>query len=248
MPRRVERVYGSVSPSSTPSSPPSSSTARRSQTRSASIGDIALLANVLAYDALWDDSILRFKLLGGLELPTGNPDFLAEELDEDDAGPARVKHDGEEHGFPSGIHGHDLAFGSGSVDGLVGFDLYGSYGRFFLTAALQYKATTPGAFAYQFANDLTWLGGPGYYLLLEHGYTLSAGAALSGETKGFDTQRGEVASDTAITALYAGPALAFSWESALSAELAADLPVIRHNSAYQIVPDFRLRGALLWRL
>jgi hypothetical protein len=215
----------------------------------ASIGDIALVANVLAYDAIWDNSIFRFTLLGGLKFPAGNPDFLAEELDEGAAGTARVKHGGEANGdeFPSGIHGHDLTFGSGSVDGLVGYNVYWSYYRFFLTAAMQYKATTPGAFEYQFANDLTWLGGPGYYLLLEHGYTLSAGAALSGETKGFDTQQGRSATDTAITALYVGPAFSFSWESALSAELAADLPVIQNNSSYQIVPDFRLRAALVWR-
>lgn len=212
----------------------------------ASIGDIALIANVLAYDAIWDNSILRLTLLGGLELPTGNPDFLAEELG-DTAATAHVEHGGGEGVFPSGVHGHDLTFGSGSVDGLVGYNIYWSYHRIFMTAAMQYKATTPGAFEYTFANDLTWLGGPGYYVLLDHDHTLSVAAALSGETKGFDTQQGASATDTGMTALYIGPAFSFTWESALSAELAADLPVIQNSTSYQIVPDFRLRAALVWR-
>lgn len=214
------------------------------------IGDIALIANLLAYDALWDNSIFRFTLLGGLKFPTGNADFLSEELAEQQADeePASVKHGDEEHGdFQSGVHGHDLAFGSGSVDGIVGYTIYWSYYRFFMTAAMQYKATTEGSFDYQFANDLTWLGGPNYYLLLDHDYALSMGASLSGETKGLDTQKGQRLDDTGITALYVGPAFDFAWESKLSAEIAADLPVVQNNTAYQIVPDFRLRAALVWR-
>lgn len=214
------------------------------------IGDIALIANLLAYDALWDNSIFRFTLLGGLKFPTGNADFLSEELEEQEAEeePASVKHGDEDHGtYQSGVHGHDLAFGSGSVDGIVGYSIYWSYHRFFMTAAMQYKATTEGSFDYQFANDLTWLGGPNYYLLLDHDYALSMGASLSGETKGLDTQKGQRLDDTGITALYVGPAFDFAWERRLSAEIAADLPVVQNNTAYQIVPDFRLRAALVWR-
>jgi len=214
----------------------------------ASIGDIALIGNFRVYDAIWDNAIFRFGLLGGLKFPTGNADFLAEELEEeghtDDGETEHVSHDSE---FPSGVHGHDLTFGSGSVDGLVGGDLYWSFHRFFMTAAMQYKVTTEGAFDYQFANDLTWLGGPGYYLLLEHGYSLSAQAVFTGETKGLDTQKGMALNDTGVTALYLGPGFGFTWEGKLTAEIAADLPVVQNNTALQIVPDFRLRSALVWR-
>lgn len=215
------------------------------------IGDISLLANVLAYDEMWENAVLRFSVFGGLKFPTGNADFLSEELEEDEGGeePARVKHGGEDHGetYASGVHGHDLAFGSGSVDGIVGGEMYWSWHRFFVTSALQYKATTEGSFDYQFANDLTWLGGPGYYAMLTDDYSLSLAADLSGETKGFDTQKGVSLDDTRITALYVGPAFAFTWGSQASAELAADLPVVQNNTALQIVPDFRLRAALVWR-
>ena len=143
--------------------------------------------------------------------------------------------------------GHDLTFGSGSVDGIVGAEIYASYRRLFLTVAAQYKMTTEGSFEYQFANDLTWMGGAGYYLLLEHDATLSLAGVLSGETKGNDEQAGVHFDDTAITALYCGPAFDFTWGTSLTAEVAADLPVVQNNTGLQIVPDFRMRGALVWR-
>jgi hypothetical protein len=53
--------------------------------------------------------------------------------------------------------------------------------------------------------------------------------------------------DTAITALYIGPDIRLTWGTSLAANLAIDLPVLQHNTALQIVPDFRLRGGLTWR-
>jgi hypothetical protein len=38
-----------------------------------------------------------------------------------------------------------------------------------------------------------------------------------------------------------------TWHENLSAELAADFPVALNNTALQIVPDYRIRGALSWR-
>ena len=78
-------------------------------------------------------------------------------------------------------------------------------------------------------------------------FTFSVQAALTGETKGKDTLNGEEAHDTGITALYAGPSFGFTWGTALSAELAADLPVVQNNTQLQLVPDYRLRGAAVWR-
>jgi hypothetical protein len=235
------------------------------------IGDIALIADFLAFSRVTDESVFRFSLLGGLKLPTGDPDHLADELNEG-AAPGglasaaqrlgsrvrfRPRHatggggstgggDGEEH-EESGIHGHDLALGSGSVDGIVGGSIYWSYHRFFVTTALQYAARTEGSFDYQFANDLTWDGGPGVHVLLDHRYTLSAQAVISGETKGQDTQKGERFDDTAITALYVGPGIHFTWGTSLAADLIADLPAVQNNTALQIVPDYRIRGGVVYR-
>ena len=70
---------------------------------------------------------------------------------------------------------------------------------------------------------------------------------MSGETKGNDKQQGVQLDDTAVTALYVGPGLSATWGTALSAELAVDLPVLQRNTSLQLVPDVRVRGGLTWR-
>lgn len=227
-------------------------------------GDLSLLANVLAYSHTSERSVFQLTLLGGLKLPSGNPDRLAEELEEGHhhggetaAGEAVASHTGgpepAEPGpggageIESGIHGHDLALGSGSVDGIVGGQLFWSWQRLYLTAAGQYAIRTEGAFDYRYANDLSWQTGPGFFVLLTHDYSLGVQALFSGETKGKDSQAGETLDDTGITALYLGPVASFTWGPSLGAELMADLPLVVHNTALQIVPDFRVRGGVVWR-
>lgn len=224
-------------------------------------GDLTLLANLLAHSIVTETSVFNFTLLGGLKLPTGNPELLSEELDEGHAHAARgvVAHhvtpgggggseapDTRGH-VESGVHGHDLALGSGSVDGLVGGELFLSWRRAFVTGALHYTIRSAGAFDYRYANELIWSGGPGVYALLTDAYSVSVQAALVGETKGQDRQQGRRLDDTAVTNLYAGPRIQVTWGTALSAEVAADLPVIQHNTALQIVADYRVRAAAVWR-
>ena len=223
------------------------------------LGDLAVLADVLIYSRVTTDAVLRWSFLAGLELPSGDTGPLAEELRLADTPRGRgrgqgrqlhPRHGGDGHGgrsAPSGVHGHDLALGSGSVDGIVGTAASWSWRRLFITAALQYAIRREGDFAYRYANDLVWDGGPGVYLLLDHRYTLGLQAMLAGETKGKDTQQGRRLDDTAVTRLSVGPGLHFTWSTSLAASLAVDLPVIRHNTALQIVPDYRVRGGLTWR-
>jgi len=198
------------------------------------LGDLSLLGSWAAYIGVTENTIARLTLLGGLKLPSGNSRRLKEEL--------RESGDVE-----SGIHGHDLALGSGSVDGIVGAQLFWSGRRVFLTGAVQYLLRTEGDFDYQFANDLIWSGGPGEFILLTHQYTVGVQAELTGESKGNDTLAGVRGTDTAITALYLGPDVRFTWGTSLGANLAVDLPVLQNNSALQIVPNFRLRGGATWR-
>ncbi len=80
-----------------------------------------------------------------------------------------------------------MALGSGSYDGIVGTGVYGRWRKGFFTASLQYAIRSEGDFDHQYANDLTWFGGPGIYLVLTHKYTLALQAVVSGETKGKDT-------------------------------------------------------------
>ncbi len=218
------------------------------------IGDMSLLGNVEAYGDVTENGVIRLTLLGGLKLPSGNSRRIKEELAEPSpAGTAAagigLHHGGAEQGseeVASGIHGHDLALGSGSVDGVLGAHLFWSWKRAFVTGSLQYLLRTEGDFSYQYANDLIWSGGPGAFALVSHDYTLGVQAVISGESKGNDSLNGVKSSDTAITALYVGPGFLFTWGTSLGADLAADIPVVQNNSSLQIVPDYRLRGGVTW--
>lgn len=200
------------------------------------LGDVSLLGNVRLYRADRGDWTLSWNALGGVKFPTGSTDRLAEEF-------AEV----EVPGAPeSGIHGHDLTLGSGSYDGLIGTSVYVRWRRAFLSAQVQYAIRSTGDYDYRFANDLTWLGGPGVYLALDHRYSLAAQTIVSGEAKGTDTFQGRSAEDTGITTVYLGPQVNFTWGSHLSAEAAVDVPVSIDNTALQAVPDWRARAALAW--
>ena len=195
------------------------------------IGDASLIGNVRLYEKLGERTSFRWTALGGLKFPTGDSDKL---------NPA-------EPDFAAGIAGHDLALGSGSYDGLVGTGFFARWKRLFLTGAMQYAIRSEGAFGYQFANDWTWLGGPGVYLMLGDKCTLAIQAVVSGESKGQDSINGVASDDTAVTSVFLGPQLNFTWAGRLSAQLAADLPVSIAASGEQIVPDYRVRAALTWR-
>ena len=231
------------------------------------IGDMSLL--LIGKPVSWVDldRLAHLVLFAGLELPTGGTSFLREEVPTPPCVPfpdptacnQRVRvpvppdkfpHHGS--GPPSGIHGHDLTLGSGSVDGILGAQTFGAWGRWFATASLQYLIRGTGAYEYRFANDLMYAGGPGAYLfagdqLWGAPYSLRAQVLLTGETKGTDSIHGQRVGDTGFTSLNIGPAFAFAWGLNLSTELAAELPLLQHTSGLQIVPDYRLRGGLTWR-
>ncbi len=176
-------------------------------------------------------------LIGGIKLPTGNSSRLAEEFNENEVPGAP----------PSGVHGHDLALGSGSVDGIAGLAVYARYHSLFFQADTQYAIRSTGSFDYRYANALSYSGGPGF-LFLNNG-TTRAGlqAVISGEDKGRDHFRGEIEGDTGINIVYAGPRLIFSHRDRVTAELGADLPVYIHNTAFQTVPSYRIRAGFVVR-
>jgi len=235
----------------------------------AGVGDMSLIGIVNPFSWVDTQQIAHLFLIGGLTFPTGNPSQLAQEVppppcirfpDPTICNPqgARLVQrpvDFRPHhtnGPPSGIGGHDLTLGTGSVNGIVGAQAFGTWRRLYATASIQYVAHTVGAFGYQFANDLHFDTGPGVYLLLGddwlgEAYSFGAQVLFSGETKGNDTVDGQKLTDTGITALYLGPALRFAWGTHLGAEIAADLPVLQNNTGLQVVPNYRLRGGLTWR-
>lgn len=200
------------------------------------IGDVSLIGNYMVYRKLHENYTLTVNVLGGIKFPTGNSSHL-KESDVD-----------SENGLPeSGIGGHDLALGSGSFDGILGTGIYARWKHMFLTAGFQYAARSEGDFGHQYANDFTWAGGPGYYLALEHTYTIAFQALVSGESKGKDTVHGVPDGDSAETIVYLGPQIDFTWSTRLSAQVGVDIPVSIDNSGLQVVPDYRVHAGLTWR-
>ncbi|MEY2577835.1 MAG: hypothetical protein QOI49_659 [Verrucomicrobiota bacterium] len=171
-------------------------------------------------------------LIGGIKVPTGGTSRLKEEFNE-------VVVPGASE---SGIHGHDLTLGTGSYDAIVGGQTSLRYKSFFFQADTQFTVRGNGAHQYNFANDLSWSGGPGYYVVRNRRTIVGLQFACSGEHKDVDRFRGEPAEDTGITSVFLGPRLLVS-HGKLSAEFAAELPVSIDNTALQAVPDYRLRAS-----
>lgn len=219
------------------------------------IGDLSLLGRWAAWSHLDETMVMRFTLIGGLKLPSGSTSELQEEAEEGGdeenlpASLARPMHGSldPDGGVPNAIGGDNLTLGSGSVDGIVGGTFFWSWNKLFLSLIGQYQLRTEGAYGYRFANDLFFFAGPGAYLIADHAYTLTLQGVVSGETKGEDHVDGNVVEGSAETDVYAGPALGFSWESNLGAEIAVDIPVVTHAPGVALVPDYRIRAALSWQ-
>ena len=195
------------------------------------LGDAMLLGNFRIYKKRTTDYTFNWNALAGLKLPTGDSGHLK----------------ASEPDFAEGIGGHDLALGSGSFDGVIGTDIFARWKKIFLTAGTQYAIRSEGDFGYQYANDLSWSGGPGIYVALKDDYTLSLQAIVSGEYKPEDTRNGVATDDTAETSVFLGPQINFTWGNQFSAQLGADLPVSIKSSGEQIVPSFRIHAAVTWR-
>jgi hypothetical protein len=174
--------------------------------------------------------------IAGVKFPTGNTRRLREEFNE-----------AEVPGAPeSGIHGHDLTLGTGSYDGIFGGQFSLRYKNFFATAEAQFTLRGDGDHQYHFANDLSWSGGPGYYLVRRRDLIVGVQFVCSGEHKNVDRFRGKAAEDTGITSVFVGPRVVASYKR-FSGEVGVELPVSIDNTALQVVPDYRLRAAIAFR-
>lgn len=148
--------------------------------------------------------------------------------------------------LPHGIHAHDLALGTGSLDGLLGGSVHARWKRLFFAGEVQYALRGDGEHRYDYADDLMWSGGPGVTLIERETHTLSVQLICSGETKGEDDFFGKRANDTATTQVFLGPKISGTWRDRFSAEVELDIPVLQENSGVQILPDYRLRAAVSW--
>ena len=216
----------------------------------AGIGDMTLMARVFPYTYEEGEQTLFFQIYGGLKLPTGDSDRLAEEQEEeghDEEDGHHEKHAGHHHEdeevTASAIHGHDLALGSGSWDFPVGAAVTARSGRMFIGADVQYFLRTEGSHDYRYANDLLWSTGPGGYIYLDHSTQVAARVILSGEYKKDD----EGEDGTAINSLFLGPDFSAYVNEKVSANVGFDLPLDIKNSGLQTVPDYRIRAGVTYR-
>ena len=69
---------------------------------------------------------------------------------------------------PSGIHGHDLALGSGSYDAVLGAGVFTRHKAGFFRASAQYTVRTTGAYDYRYANGVSFDAEPGYFFRQGH--------------------------------------------------------------------------------
>ena len=201
------------------------------------LGDIALTGSFQGTHYRTEKSTFIWNILAGIKFPTGSADRLKEEAMESED-PAAL---------PSGVHGHDLALGSGSFDGIVGTSVYARHGRFFATSDLHVTIRNKGAHDYRYADEWLLAVKPGAYLWLSDEGTFGLQLAAIGETKGKDTFRGEVAQDTGISQITLGPEASLTWHENLSADLGVDFPVVQNNTSLQTVGDYRIRAAATWR-
>ena len=220
-------------------------------------GDVSLIGVLRPWSYVSEHAVVRFTLIGGLKMPSGDPGKLVEEQklrratevpSARTAGQVASAHHVPE-GSPSGINGHDLALGSGSIDGIVGGVAFASWDRVFLTASAQHAIRSEGAYRYQYGDETNWFVGVGGYVLLDNAYTLTLQAVTAGKYQGTDTLEGRSTAagggDAATTWVFVGPGMSFTWGTALAVELAGDLPVVRPDDG--LIPEYRVRGGVTWR-
>ncbi|MCI0539061.1 MAG: hypothetical protein L0Z50_27965 [Verrucomicrobiales bacterium] len=213
------------------------------------LGDIALVGRWVVLQKSSMESSLFMSLLGGVKLPTGDAERLEQEVDEarllDSFYPPGSAHD-PLHSL-GGVHPHDLALGSGSVDGIFGMTLNLRWKRCFISSQFQYYLRTEGESSFEFGDDLMVSGGPGAYVLLSEKYTLSLQANAGYETHARDKLLGRKSDQTGMRAWYLGPQLTFSFGRHFSAQAGVDVPLVIENNGLQSLPDYRIHGGFSFR-
>jgi len=198
------------------------------------IGDVSLLAHWAPLHLERPDFILAGRVFAGIKFPTGDSDRVLEEAAEG----------GDEGSVPSGVHGHDLALGTGSVDGIFGADIRVQWKRAFLEAGVQAAVRGSGRHDYDFADDLGWHAGIGIDAFKNDDLNIAIEARFAGDTKREDSFRGVRATDTGSTVIYVGPKVIATWRERVSVDAGFGIPIVRENSGIASVPDLRFQAAV----
>jgi hypothetical protein len=208
------------------------------------VGDVSFLLHWTPMHLVRSDLLVAARIYAGLSLPTGDSSRVLEEAAE---GGGADGDGGEAAALPSGIHGHDLALGTGSVSGIFGFETRVQWKRVFVTAGIEGVARTNGAHFYRYADEIGFHGALGAFLVDGEDFDLSLAAQCTGTSKGQDVFMGQTATDTSGTVVYLGPQVAATWAKRYHAEVSVLFPVLNENSGVQAVPDLRVTAAFGFR-
>lgn len=207
------------------------------------VGDVSFLAHWAPIHIQRSDFLVTVRFFAGLSLPTGDSDRVLEEAAESGHhGEGEGEEGGEE--AASGVHGHDLALGTGGVSGIFGVDARVQWKRLFTTMGIEAAVRLKGANDYKFADEMTWHGSLGAVLMEEKDFILALAAECNGSSKGQDVFRGVRATDTAATIVYLGPKLSATWQQRYHAEVGVEFPVLCESTGVQIVPDYRISATV----
>ena len=204
------------------------------------VGDVSFLAHWAPMHIQRSDFLLTARFFAGLSLPTGDSSRVLEEAEEGGGGEGG----GGGETVASGIHGHDLALGTGSVSGIFGVDARVQWKRLFAVAGLEGVARTRGAHGYTFADEISWHGELGAFLVDGDNFNVALAAECTGSSKGQDIFQSTRATDTSATFVFLGPKLSSTWRKRYHADLAVDFPVLREASGVQAVPDYRISATV----
>ncbi len=205
------------------------------------LGDIRLIVNYTAFEKETADSDFSWRVSGGIKLPTGDDHLLAQE--DPNAAASNL------NGPAAASGGHDLALGSGSVDGILATGIDYDWQRLLFTADVDYTIRSQGYAGYRYSNELGWSAGPGYRVWRDDAHDLALQLLAEGEYKAADTVQGSGTSDTFVSLVEVGPNVIFEWNKVLAAHVQAEIPVMLHyDDGFQAVPTFRLKASVTFSL
>lgn len=210
------------------------------------VGDVSFLAHWAPIHIQRSDVLFTARFFAGLSLPSGDSSRVLEEAGHHEKSEHHEEGEESESGeeTASGVHGHDLALGTGGVSGIFGVDARVQWKRLFATAGIQGTVRLKGANDYKFADEMIWHGSLGAVLVDEKQFTLTLAAECNGSSKGQDVFRGVRATDTASTIFYLGPKLSATWQERYHAEVGVEFPVLNESTGVQIVPDYRISATV----
>lgn len=207
----------------------------------AGLGDLSLVGTYTFLNHNTGSSAFLGGFTGGVKFPTGETGVLRDVSAIE--GSALLKH----HSIGAASGGRALTFGTGSYDYILGLHALSRFERYLLLSYAQYTIRTEGDFDYEFADDLLFSVGSGYYFLLSHDFTMAGLLALSGEFKGKDKLDGARLDGSAISNLYLGPQLLFTLNEKVGAELGFDFRITDEDRGATVVPEARLRAGVSYR-